>query len=451
MKIQLPEKVNRIITTLQKHGFEAYAVGGCVRDSFLGRVPGDWDITTSAAPEETKSLFARTFDTGIEHGTITVLLNGEGFEVTTYRIDGKYEDNRHPSKVQFTRSLSEDLLRRDFTINAMAYNEQDGLVDLFHGMEDLKKGVIRCVGNAEARFSEDALRILRAIRFSAQLGFEIEKETRQAIRKLAPNLSYISAERIQTELVKLLVSDHPEKILDAYELGITKVILPEFDAMMETTQETLHHCYNVGEHTIHALMNIPADKVLRLTMLLHDIGKAKMRTTDANGVDHFKGHGPEGKEIAKKILRRLKFDNDTIAQVTRLIYWHDYRPAPEEKAVRRAIYKVGEDLFPLFLKVQRADNLAQSMYLREEKLERIEAVEKLYHEIMEKHQCVSLKTLAVTGRDLIATGMKPGPQMGAVLQELLEMVLDQPEMNEKEKLLAWWKEHGTCQKAEGTL
>ena len=239
MKIQLPEKVNRIITTLQKHGFEAYAVGGCVRDSFLGRVPGDWDITTSAAPEETKSLFARTFDTGIEHGTITVLLNGEGFEVTTYRIDGKYEDNRHPSKVQFTRSLSEDLLRRDFTINAMAYNEQDGLVDLFHGMEDLKKGVIRCVGNAEARFSEDALRILRAIRFSAQLGFEIEKETRQAIRKLAPNLSYISAERIQTELVKLLVSDHPEKILDAYELGITKVILPEFDAMMETTQETL--------------------------------------------------------------------------------------------------------------------------------------------------------------------------------------------------------------------
>jgi tRNA nucleotidyltransferase/poly(A) polymerase len=262
MKIQLPEKVNRIITTLQKHGFEAYAVGGCVRDSFLGRVPGDWDITTSAAPEETKSLFARTFDTGIEHGTITVLLNGEGFEVTTYRIDGKYEDNRHPSKVQFTRSLSEDLLRRDFTINAMAYNEQDGLVDLFHGMEDLKKGVIRCVGNAEARFSEDALRILRAIRFSAQLGFEIEKETRQAIRKLAPNLSYISAERIQTELVKLLISDHPEKIQDAYELGITKVILPEFDAMMETTQETLHHCYNVGEHTIHALMNIPADKVL---------------------------------------------------------------------------------------------------------------------------------------------------------------------------------------------
>ena len=190
---------------------------------------------------------------------------------------------------------------------------------------------------------------------------------------------------------------------------------------------------------------------LAVAGMLHDIGKASMRTTDANGVDHFKGHGPEGKEIAKKILRRLKFDNDTIAQVTHLIYWHDYRPVPEEKAVRRAIYKVGEDLFPLFLKVQLADNLAQSMYLRKEKLERIEAVEKLYHEIMEKHQCVSLKTLAVTGRDLIANGMKPGPQMGAVLQELLEMVLDQPEMNEKEKLLAWWKEHGTCQKAEGTL
>ena len=269
--------------------------------------------------------------------------------------------------------------------------------------------------------------------------------------ELTPTLAKISAERIQTETVKLLMSDRPQMWRSVYDLGITRIIMPEFDAIMETPQNTPHHMYNVGEHTLKALSLTEKDRILRLTMLLHDIGKAKMRTTDANGVDHFKGHGPEGKEIAKKILRRLKFDNDTIAQVTRLIYWHDYRPAPEEKAVRRAIYKVGEDLFPLFLKVQRADNLAQSMYLREEKLERIEAVEKLYHEIMEKHQCVSLKTLAVTGKDLIATGMKPGPQMGAVLQELLEMVLDQPEMNEKEKLLAWWKEHGTCQKAEGTL
>ena len=451
MKITLPDDVKQIIETLEQHGYEGYAVGGCVRDSILGRIPNDWDITTSATPQQVKKLFPRTVDTGIQHGTVTVLMGKEGYEVTTYRVDGEYEDARHPKEVTFTANLEEDLRRRDFTINAMAYNDSEGLVDVFGGRADIEQKVIRCVGNAEERFGEDALRIMRAVRFSAQLGFTVDPDTAEAAKKLAGTLSKISAERIQTETVKLLMSDRPQMWRSVYDLGITRIIMPEFDAIMETQQNTPHHMYNVGEHTLKALSLTEKDRILRLTMLLHDIGKANMRTTDANGVDHFKGHGPEGKEIAKKILRRLKFDNDTIAQVTRLIYWHDYRPAPEEKAVRRAIYKVGEDLFPLFLKVQRADNLAQSMYLREEKLERIEAVEKLYHEIMEKHQCVSLKTLAVTGRDLIATGMKPGPQMGAVLQELLEMVLDQPEMNEKEKLLAWWKEHGTCQKAEGTL
>ena len=451
MRLQLPAAVNMIIDVLQAHGYEGFAVGGCVRDSVLNRTPDDWDITTSATPYQVKELFSKTVDTGLQHGTVTVMVHGVGYEVTTYRIDGEYEDGRHPKEVQFTSNLTEDLKRRDFTINAMAYSKDCGLIDEFGGMQDLQRKIIRCVGDPWQRFGEDALRILRAVRFAAQLGFEIEENTKKAIVELAPTLSKISAERIQTETVKLLMSNRPQMWRSVYDLGITRIIMPEFDAIMETQQNTPHHMYNVGEHTLKALSLTEKDRILRLTMLLHDIGKANMRTTDANGVDHFKGHGPEGKEIAKKILRRLKFDNDTIAQVTRLIYWHDYRPAPEEKAVRRAIYKVGEDLFPLFLKVQRADNLAQSMYLREEKLERIEAVEKLYHEIMKKHQCVSLKTLAVTGRDLIATGMKPGPQMGAVLQELLEVVLDQPEMNEKEKLLAWWKEHGTCQKAEGTL
>lgn len=435
MKIQLPEKVNRIITTLQKHGFEAYAVGGCVRDSFLGRVPGDWDITTSAAPEETKSLFARTFDTGIEHGTITVLLNGEGFEVTTYRIDGKYEDNRHPSKVQFTRSLSEDLLRRDFTINAMAYNEQDGLVDLFHGMEDLKKGVIRCVGNAEARFSEDALRILRAIRFSAQLGFEIEKETRQAIRKLAPNLSYISAERIQTELVKLLVSDHPDYLRTAWETGLTREFLPEFDACMETEQNTPHHCYNVGEHILKSLTEIENDRLLRITMLLHDIAKPVVKKTDENGRDHFKTHGPAGEKLAGKILRRLKFDNVTIRNTCRLIRYHDLRPTPDAEDVRRAVNLIGEELFPLYLKVQKADLLSQSTYRREEKLARLSGVTEAYQGILERGECTSLKTLAVSGKDLIKAGHPAGPALGALLERLLDCVLKDPTLNTKEKLL----------------
>lgn len=435
MKIQLPEKVNRIITTLQKHGFEAYAVGGCVRDSFLGRVPGDWDITTSAAPEETKSLFARTFDTGIEHGTITVLLNGEGFEVTTYRIDGKYEDNRHPSKVQFTRSLSEDLLRRDFTINAMAYNEQDGLVDLFHGMEDLKKGVIRCVGNAEARFSEDALRILRAIRFSAQLGFEIEKETRQAIRKLAPNLSYISAERIQTELVKLLVSDHPDYLRTAWETGLTREFLPEFDACMETEQNTPHHCYTVGEHILKSLTEIENDRLLRITMLLHDIAKPVVKKTDENGRDHFKTHGPAGEKLAGKILRRLKFDNVTIRNTCRLIRYHDLRPTPDAEDVRRAVNLIGEELFPLYLKVQKADLLSQSTYRREEKLARLSGVTEAYQGILERGECTSLKNLAVSGKDLIKAGHPAGPALGALLERLLDCVLKDPTLNTKEKLL----------------
>ena len=300
MTIQLPEKVNQIIHTLQDHGFEAYAVGGCVRDSILGRIPDDWDITTSATPLETKSLFARTFDTGIEHGTITVLLDKDAFEVTTYRVDGKYEDSRHPSEVTFTRSLKEDLLRRDFTINAMAYNETDGLVDIFGGMQDLKEKTIRCVGNARARFGEDALRILRAVRFAAQLGFSIEEETKQGIRELVPNLANISAERIQVELIKLLVSPNPKLLRDAYELGITKVILPEFDEMMLTEQETPHHMYCVGEHTIKSIETIRADKVLRLTMLLHDIAKPMMKTIDVNGVAHFKMHDVKGAEVANR-------------------------------------------------------------------------------------------------------------------------------------------------------
>lgn len=433
--IHLPEKVNTIISTLQAHGFEAYAVGGCVRDSLLGREPGDWDITTSAMPEETKALFERTFDTGIEHGTITVLLDKEGFEVTTYRIDGEYEDNRHPSEVIFTRCLQEDLLRRDFTINAMAYNEKDGLVDIFGGIEDLKNRTIRCVGNATARFSEDALRILRGVRFAAQLGFDIEEETRNGMRELAPTLSKISAERIQVELVKMLVSDRPELIRDAYELGITNIFLPEFDRIMETTQETPHHQYTVGEHTIHAMKNVRNDKVLRLTMLFHDMGKPALKTIDEDGVAHFKMHAVESEALAKKILRRLKFDNDTIQKVTKLVCYHDYRMSAKAKNVRRAMNTIGEELFPYYMEVRRADVLAQSMYEREEKIKNLDEIEEIYQEIVAKGQCVSLKNLAVTGRDLIAVGMKPGKEIGEKLQELLNLVLENPELNTKEELL----------------
>ena len=434
--IDLPQNVDKIITTLQENGFEAYAVGGCVRDSILGRIPGDWDITTSAMPEETKALFQKTFDTGIEHGTVTVLLDGEGYEVTTYRIDGEYEDSRHPKEVTFTRSLEEDLLRRDFTINAMAYNSKDGLVDLFGGIDDINRKIIRCVGDASARFSEDALRILRGIRFAAQLGFDIEADTRNGMKELAATLKNISAERIQVELIKTVISPNPSMLLDAYELGITKQFLPEFDQMMETEQENPHHNWNVGVHSIKAMENIRNDKVLRLIMLLHDIGKPVTKTIDENGVAHFYQHSAEGEVLARKILRRLKFDNDTLNKVTKLVLYHDYRMPATDKNVRRAINKISEELFPYYLEVYRADVLAQSDFEKEEKLRHLDKVEEIYKDIIEKGQCVSLKTLAVSGKDLIQAGMKPGKELGDKLGEFLELVLDNPELNTKEELLS---------------
>lgn len=434
-QIRLPEKVNIIIEKLKSHGYEAYAVGGCVRDSILGRQPEDWDITTSATPQETKELFAKTFDTGIEHGTVTVLLGKEGFEVTTYRVDGEYEDSRHPKEVTFTRNLREDLLRRDFTINAMAYNEDDGLVDIFGGISDLEEKVIRCVGNAMERFSEDALRILRGIRFAAQLGFEIEESTKEGMRKLAPTLKNISAERIQVELTKMLVSPRPDMLREAYELGITKEFLPEFDLLMQTGQETPHHMYNVGEHTLHSLMHIRNDKVLRLTMLFHDMGKPKMKTVDEHQAAHFKRHACESREIAEEVLRRLKFDNDTLHKVCKLVLYHDYRMPETPKNVRRAMNKIGTELFPDYLEVRRADILAQSMYLRDEKLKSIEETKRIFEEIVKDSQCVSLKELAVSGKDLIKAGMQPGPEIGATLERLLELVLDDPNLNTKEELL----------------
>lgn len=440
MKITLPEKVIAIIDNLQLHGYEAYAVGGCVRDSVLAKKPQDWDITTSAKPEEIKRLFLRTVDTGIEHGTVTVLIGKDSFEVTTYRIDGAYEDSRHPKEVVFTRNLEEDLKRRDFTINAMAYNDEARLVDPFGGMYDLNLHRIRCVGDPMERFSEDALRILRAIRFSAQLAFPIEPETSKAIQELAPTLEKISAERIQAELVKLLVSDHPEQIHEAYKLGITKVILPEWDAMVGVSQNTPHHKYDVAEHTLYTLKNIKNDKVLRLAMLFHDMGKVAMKTTDENGRDHFKGHALASEEIARNVMRRLKFDNDTIKKVTRLVCYHDYHIEPTPQNVRRAMNRIGVELFPYYLAVQLADVKAQSAYKKKSKIETIIAVRELYQETLLKDHCVTLKGLAVTGKDLMALGMKPGRELGSALNELLEWVIDEPSCNKKEILCDYIKE-----------
>lgn len=439
MKLRVPPGVGMIIEKLNVCGYEAYAVGGCVRDSILGRVPDDWDITTSAKPEKVKGLFGRTVDTGLAHGTVTVLVGATGYEVTTYRIDGEYEDARHPSSVEFTGSLEEDLMRRDFTINAMAYSEKDGLIDLFGGVEDLQRRVIRCVGDPRQRFGEDALRILRAVRFAAQLGFSVEVETGEAIRELAGTLAVISAERIQAEIVKMLVSERPQMWEMAWKMGITKVIMPEFDLMMETKQNTPHHRYNVGEHTLKVMEYVRADKVLRLAALLHDVGKPKMKTTDKNGRDHFKQHAKAGKEIAGVIMKRLKFDNDTTNKVLELVYWHDLRPKAEPGAIRRAIYHVGVELFPLLLELQYADNMSKSMYHRQAKLQLTDDMKRLYEDIMAEEQCVSLKDLALTGSDLIDMGMKPGPRIGEILHTALFEVLEHPEHNNKEYLIQFAK------------
>jgi len=440
MKIELPRKVVLIIKNLQRHGYDAYAVGGCVRDSILNRKPEDWDITTSAKPEQVKRIFRRTVDTGIEHGTVTVLIGKDGFEVTTYRVDGLYEDGRHPKEVTFTSQLEEDLKRRDFTINAMAYNDDERLVDAFGGMRDLNYHLIRCVGDPKERFSEDALRILRAVRFSAQLAFPIEPETAEAIKSLAPNLEKISAERIQAELVKLLVSDHPERIQDACELGITKVVLPEWDDMVGVKQNTPHHKYDVAAHTVHALQNVKNDKVLRLTMLFHDMGKPVMKTTDENGRDHFKGHAIASEQIAKTVMKRLKFDNDTIRKVTKLVAYHDYRMEPTGANVRRAMHEIGVELFPYYLAVRLADTKAQSSYERRGKLENIIQIRELYRNALRNKECVTLKDLAVTGTDLINLGIAPGKKLGTLLNELLDIVIEDPAWNQKEKLCDYVKE-----------
>ncbi len=392
--ITLPEKVQQIIRILQKGGFEAYAVGGCVRDSILGRKPEDWDITTSARPEEIKRLFRRTVDTGIKHGTVTVLLGKEGFEVTTYRIDGAYEDCRHPKDVQFTSDLAEDLKRRDFTINAMAYNDETGLTDLFDGKGDLDRKVIRAVGDPKERFSEDALRILRAIRFSAQLDYGIEKDTEAAIGKLRQNLEMISAERIRTELQKLLLSDHPEKLQEMRRLGITAVVLPEYDRLSDGQRDQLCAALQCSEKS----------PVIRLSILLLPV-----------------------KNEAVSVLRRLKYDNQTIRSVTKLAEYAEEMPDLTPENVRRSMVEIGTDLMSALISLKRS--LGQNR-------DYIDSYEACYQKILADGDCISLKDLRISGNDLIKEmHMQPGKEIGEALQYLFDRVLADPGCNEYDKLL----------------
>ena len=442
MEILIPKDAKSIIDKLSEAGYEAYIVGGCVRDCLLGLTPDDWDITTNALPEQVKEHFRRTIDTGIEHGTVTVMIGNEGYEVTTYRSDGAYSDGRHPDKVTFVPSLEEDLKRRDFTINAMAYNDSEGLVDLFGGRDDIARRTVRCVGNADERFSEDALRMMRAVRFAAKLGYAIDEEALSSIKKLAPTLSKVSAERITTELTKLLTSDHPEMLEVLYETGLTKVFFPELDKAYDTPQIHLHHCYDVGRHIVESVRASKNDRIVRFAMLLHDIGKPDTLTVDDKGITHFHGHPELSAKMGEEIMRRWKLDNDTIFRVCRLIRHHDMGKGKNcTPAFTRKAVSVMEDDFPRLLEVMKADVLAQSEYQRQEKLSNIENFRKEYERIVSEHECCSLKELAVGGRDLIELGISPGPVMGEILGKLLDKGIEDPGSNNRDTLLSLAKEY----------
>lgn len=436
---KIPEYVKNVLSRLEKAGYEAWCVGGCVRDLHLGRVPGDWDVTTSALPEETMRLFGDcALPTGLKHGTVTVKSAGRPIEVTTYRKDGDYLDHRRPESVSFTTSLEEDLLRRDFTVNAMAMDLREQVRDPYGGLADLKAGLLCCVGDAESRFEEDALRILRGLRFSACLGFAVQPETAAAIHKKKDLLRQIAVERIWTELAKLLTGGDAVRILREY-VDVLGVFWPELLNMVNLDQKNHHHIYDVWEHTLHALEYTEQDLVLRCAVLLHDVGKPECMTVDENGVGHFYGHPDKSAALAEDMLRRLKVDNITREMVVQQVSWHDRYIPRTDRGLRRALRDLGEPALRRLLAVKRADNLAQAPECHGIRLE-IDKAEQIMERLLAEDACISLKQLAVSGRDLMALGVN-GPAVGAGLELLLEAVIDEQVENNKEALLAYYQAH----------
>ena len=434
--MDMPENVRRIIERLEDCGYEAYIVGGCVRDSICGRAPFDWDITTSALPEEALAALEKKniIETGVKHGTVTVRYDNELYELTTFRTDGEYKDSRRPESVTFVKSLYEDLARRDFTINAMAYSDSAGLCDPFGGQSDLVAGIIRCVGDPDKRFGEDALRILRALRFASRLGFEIEKNTSDSIHKNAYLLERISAERISSELVQIIDGDFAEKVLLDYS-DVLGVFIPEIMAMVGLEQFNPHHIYDVWEHTVKVVSNSPHGKVFRLAALFHDIGKPECFSLDSRGVGHFHGHPHISADMASSIMRRLRFDHKTISAVIPIIEFHDTRPPAEPKSIRRLLSKIGSEAFEGLLSIKRADILGQNPDTFAEKLAYVDELERIFREQTKNGEDYSLKTLAVRGKDLISIGITDGRTIGRILDHLLSMVIDGKAENDRDVLL----------------
>lgn len=435
MTMDMPKNVDTAINLLQSAGFEAYAVGGCVRDSLLGKIPNDWDITTSAKPEDMKSVFAdfHCIDTGIKHGTVTVVIDGEPLEITTFRLDGEYEDNRHPKSVTFTSDLGADLGRRDFTVNAMAYSKMTGTVDLFGGQNDLKNGIIRCVGDPDRRFNEDALRILRALRFASALDFEIEEKTAQSLLKNRTLLGNISEERIAKELLKLVCGKGAKRILTDFAPVLFE-ILPELQPMYKNSHDNPHHCYDIYEHTLIAVESIDPEPTLRFAMLLHDCGKPAVKKFDENGVAHFYGHQRISAEISAQILARLKVSNKFRDEILFLVSNHDRWELYENtEKMPRYLSKFGLDGVLKLLKVMRADVLAQSPEYRY-RLDKIADAEEIAKNLAAQKPCLSLRELQINGRTLMDIGIPQGRKLGAVLAQLLDEVIDGVTKNTQEAL-----------------
>lgn len=434
--IMLPQQAELALKMLNHAGYEAYVVGGSVRNGIMDLGDSDIDITTSALPQQTMDVFAgyTVIETGLQHGTVTIVIDHMPLEITTFRTEKGYSDNRHPDNVEFTASLKEDCARRDFTINAICYNPRCGITDYYGGITDIENRIIRCVGDPDSRFKEDALRILRRVRFASVLGFEIEPQTKAGVFRNKELLKNISAERIYTELCKLLCGQNVKKVIMEYT-DVLGVIMPEILPLKGFDQKNHHHIYDVLEHTAVAVDACPPVPQLRLAALLHDFGKPTTFTIDEKGTGHFYGHGDVSWQMSKNILNRLKVSKEDYDLITRLVKYHDTLILPEEKAVRRALNKHGKEFVKMLLLLKRADNAGQNIkdYNRTDEYNHLEAV---IDSVLEQQQCFSLKQLAVNGTDLIEIGFTPSPVIGNVLNQLLEMVIDGEITNDKQVLLA---------------
>ncbi len=439
-KIFLEEKIKKMISELKAYGYDAYAVGGCVRDFLMERKPYDIDITTSATPDDVKHIFSgyRVIPTGEKHGTVTVVMDGEHIEVTTFRTDSKYSDHRHPDKIEFASRIEDDLSRRDFTINAMAYNDERGMVDPFSGQDDIEKKIIRAVGDPDKRFSEDALRIMRALRFASKSGFDIEEKTADAMRRQKRLLNSVSVERLYSELMRILCGQNAVEVLRNYH-DIVGEVIPEIVPMVGFEQHNRHHIYDVFEHTLHVVGAAPDTPLLRMAALLHDCGKPDTYKVDEFGEGHFDGHASKSAEKADLILRRFHADNDSRYKITELIRLHGREILPTKRAVKRALNKIGEELFFMLLDLKNADDSAKlpEYTKRREETEAIRAIAK---KIADEKECYSETTLAVNGNDLKLIGMKEGQEIGKMLKILLDDVIDGETENDKEKLISRAKE-----------